>query len=188
MLTNAKYDSKHPHTKVRTGGLQTVSFIHSLPFPSRVGGGTRSVSSMGSTDQLSSWSLPCFPGFMSKRQWAAEGASRGRRAARERIFLRIKSRQKKTEPTDSRGQWTWAIRLTVVDPASLKMITLRPTAKKLLLCFCLFSRGSWSWLFCHEPMKESCLINAWGEALRCAWMESWDELMVQGRYCQTWVQ
>ena len=30
MLTNAKYDSKHPHTKVRTGGLQTVSFIHSL--------------------------------------------------------------------------------------------------------------------------------------------------------------
>ena len=30
MLTNSKYDSKHLHTKVRTGGLQTVSFIHSL--------------------------------------------------------------------------------------------------------------------------------------------------------------
>ena len=93
-----------------------LSFIHSLPFPSRVGGGTRSVSSMGSSDQPSSWSLPRFPGFMSKTQWAAEGASGGWHAARERIFLRIKSRQKKTEPTDSGGQCTWAIGLTTVDP------------------------------------------------------------------------
>ena len=30
MVTNAKYDSKLLHTKMRTGGLQTVSFIHSL--------------------------------------------------------------------------------------------------------------------------------------------------------------
>ena len=80
--------------------LPPLSFIHSLPSPSRVGGGTRSVSSMGSSDPPSSWSLPRFPGFMSKRQWAAEGASRGRRAARQRIFLGIKSREKKTEPTD----------------------------------------------------------------------------------------
>lgn len=123
--------------------LPPLSFIHSLPSPSRVGGGTRSVSSMGSSDPPSSWSLPRFPGFMSKRQWAAEGASRGRRAARGRIFLRTKSREKKTEPTDSGGQWRWAIHLMMVDPASLKMVTLRPRAKKLLLCFCLFSRGSW---------------------------------------------
>lgn len=45
------------------------SFFHSFtPVPSRVGGGTRSASSMGSSDQLSPWSLPCFLGFMSKRQ------------------------------------------------------------------------------------------------------------------------
>ena len=30
MLTNARHDSEHLHTKMRAGGPQIVSFIHSL--------------------------------------------------------------------------------------------------------------------------------------------------------------